>query len=243
MPHTPTADDDQITAQLAALAEIRDVLWDAEINDWRELKSCADAIDAITGILAGAGPLPDDRPRCPECQTVLLQIPDDPAIAGGPARWFCEPCDRDIPEPAPPPAPEPAPPEREYRLACNRCGVVRWLPLADVGAPHCLRGTFAYLLKNQQPETRKRRPKRARVTRCGAESIETPPYRCTLPPDHAGPHQQTTNPMLPSWGCPHGRYYTIDAAAGRHRCLENACGYQFTDAARAPVAWPDVTTG
>jgi len=35
----------------------------------------------------------------------------------------------------------------EYRMACDRCGAVRWLPQVDVGTPHCVRGSFGFLLK------------------------------------------------------------------------------------------------
>lgn len=35
----------------------------------------------------------------------------------------------------------------QYRMGCTRCGLVRWLPMVDVGTPHCLRGWFGFLLK------------------------------------------------------------------------------------------------
>lgn len=49
----------------AALEEVVSVLWDQDHNDWRELNSCADAIDDITGLVQHFTP-PDDGERI-EC--------------------------------------------------------------------------------------------------------------------------------------------------------------------------------
>lgn len=38
---------------------------------------------------------------------------------------------------------------REYKLACKRCGRVRWFGLEAVGAPHCFRGSFGFLLRRR----------------------------------------------------------------------------------------------
>ena len=33
----------------------------------------------------------------------------------------------------------------EYRMACTRCGRVRWCAIDGLGTPHCLGGAFAFL--------------------------------------------------------------------------------------------------
>lgn len=59
------------TEPTTKLDEIRAILWDEELDDWRELQSCADAIQDICLIL--------DRPEpAPEPATPEPAEPDDP---------------------------------------------------------------------------------------------------------------------------------------------------------------------
>lgn len=38
----------------------------------------------------------------------------------------------------------------QYRMCCDRCGLVRWFEHGALGTPHCLRGIFLYHIPDRR---------------------------------------------------------------------------------------------